>query len=78
MFETLRHPSSFCQFIGDTKIEATDAGVAELVDATDLKSVVLFGRAGSSPALGTFYIIVIFVSRWDTRSYDLCVLFLSW
>ena len=53
MFETLRNPSSFCQFIGDTKIEATNAGVAELVDATDLKSVVLFGRAGSSPALGT-------------------------
>jgi hypothetical protein len=29
------------------------AVMAESVDATDLKSVVLIGRAGSSPALGT-------------------------
>ena len=29
------------------------ARVAELVDATDLKSVGRIGRAGSSPALGT-------------------------
>ena len=35
-------------------------GVAELVDAADLKSVVHYGRAGSSPAAGTilqFYCI---------------------
>ncbi len=30
-----------------------DAGVAELVDAQDLKSCGCFTRAGSSPALGT-------------------------
>lgn len=29
------------------------AGVAELVDAADLKSAEVFPRAGSSPALGT-------------------------
>ena len=30
-----------------------DAGVAELVDATDLKSVGLTAREGSIPSLGT-------------------------
>lgn len=30
-----------------------DAGVAELVDALDLKSSGILSRAGSSPALGT-------------------------
>ena len=32
---------------------STDAGVAELVDAMDLKSIGILFRAGSSPALGT-------------------------
>ena len=34
-------------------LSALRAGVAELVDAVDLKSTVRLGRAGSSPALGT-------------------------
>ena len=36
------------------KPEAHLAGVVEQVDTRDLKSLDLFGRAGSIPALGTF------------------------
>ena len=36
-----------------TSFHFLSACVAESVDAADLKSVVLFGRAGSSPAAGT-------------------------
>jgi hypothetical protein len=37
----------------DNLIKSTVAGVAELVDARDLKSLVPKERAGSSPASGT-------------------------
>ena len=36
------------------KASIDEAGVVELVDTQDLKSCGLYGRAGSSPASGTF------------------------
>ena len=39
--------------LGFESVANGKAEVAELVDATDLKSVGRIGRAGSSPALGT-------------------------
>ena len=44
--------STFCSGAVNMVKSCTIAGVAELADARDLKSLVLFGRAGSSPASG--------------------------
>ena len=50
----LRQRSAKPLFSGSNPLAAsTSAGMAELVDARDLKSLVLFGRAGSIPAPGT-------------------------
>lgn len=48
------------------------ARVAELVDATDLKSVDLSGRVGSSPTPGTklkSLLVKIFIAL-DTKNYS--------
>jgi hypothetical protein len=47
----------------DNLIKSTVAGVAELVDARDLKSLVPKERAGSSPASGTNIEYIIMSGR---------------
>ena len=49
----LHFANSTVDQIPENPLKSTSAGVAELVDARDLKSLVGKRRAGSSPAFGT-------------------------